>query len=294
MRFLLFILAFAISLPADAAEIIRYTSGEKGFAVNSWLVPTDTGLIVIDTQFTNSEAQALVKAIANTGRPLKAIFITHPHPDHYNGTCELLKLAPVPVYATQSTIDGIHATQEAKRAQWKPVYGSDYPGITCGPDHAVPASGKLSIDGLDLEIQDYGAGEASGETIVFAPALRSAFVGDLIYNEVHPWLAEGRTGQWLTQLERLSGEFPIGWTVYPGHGAAGGAGVIVAQYNYILEFRDAIESKLGPAGLDANGVKDVQDLIRTRYPGWHLEMLIPMNTGAVTKELLEQTPGKTD
>jgi glyoxylase-like metal-dependent hydrolase (beta-lactamase superfamily II) len=116
-----------LTLPAAAAEISRFVSSEKAFAVNSWLVPTRTGIVVIDTQFTVTAADQLLDAVKHTGRPLKAIIITHPHPDHFNGTCRLLRLAKVPVYATQATIEGVHATADAKRAQWKPVWRPLWP-----------------------------------------------------------------------------------------------------------------------------------------------------------------------
>ena len=48
---------------ASAAEVARFVSSEQGFAVNSWLVPTERGIVVIDTQFTVTEADKLVKAV---------------------------------------------------------------------------------------------------------------------------------------------------------------------------------------------------------------------------------------
>jgi len=123
MRAVIAMVMLGLTLPGSAAEIDRFVSSEKAFAVNSWLVPTRTGIVVIDTQFTVSEADRLVDAVKHIGTPLKAIIITHPHPDHFNGTCRLLRLAKVPVYATQATIEGVHATAAAKRAQWKPAMG---------------------------------------------------------------------------------------------------------------------------------------------------------------------------
>jgi glyoxylase-like metal-dependent hydrolase (beta-lactamase superfamily II) len=130
--------------------------------------------------------------VKQKGKSLKAVVITHPHPDHYNGTCRLLQLAKVPVYPTQATIDDIHATAEAKRTQWKPTCGKGYPDSTCVPDHVLPDNGTVQIDGLKFQSKNYGPGEALTETILLALSLHAAFVGDLIYNQVHPWLPEGR------------------------------------------------------------------------------------------------------
>jgi glyoxylase-like metal-dependent hydrolase (beta-lactamase superfamily II) len=290
MRLLVSLLALATAFPVSAADVARFVSSEQGFAVNSWLMPTERGIVVIDTQFSVTEADKLVKAVIQTGRPLKAIIITHPHPDHYNGTCQLLQLAGVPVYATQATIDGIRATAEAKRTQWKPTYGKDYPDTTCVPDHAVPIGGSIRVDGVELQFRDYGPGEALGESITLAPALHAAFVGDLIYNQVHPWLAEGRSTQWLAQLDRLTKDIPAHWIVFPGHGAAGDVEVIDAQRKYIMQLRAATRAKLGPSGLTSDSTKEIVEGIRARYPGWPLEMLIPINVEAVAKELSETRP----
>lgn len=287
MRPALAILVLTTALPVSAADVGRIVSSEQDLAVNSWLVPTGHGIVVIDTQFTVTEADKLVKAMKQSGRPLEAIVITHPHPDHYNGTCQLLELARVPVYATQATIDGIRTTAESKRAQWKPTYGKDYPDTTCVPDHRAPLRGSVRIDGLELQFREYGPGEASGESIILAPALHAAFVGDLVYNQVHPWLAEGRSAQWLAQLDRLAKDIPVDWTVYPGHGASGSVAVIDAQRQYITGFRAAIRAQLGSSGLAPGPTKAIVEGVRSRYPGWPLEMLIPINVGAVATELSE-------
>jgi glyoxylase-like metal-dependent hydrolase (beta-lactamase superfamily II) len=273
-----------LTLPASAAEISRFVSSEKAFAVNSWLVPTRTGIVVIDTQFTVSAADRLLDAVKHTGRPLKAIIITHPHPDHFNGTCRLLRLAKVPVYATKATIEGVHATAEAKRAQWKPAYGADYPDSTCAPDHVLAIGASWVIDGVSFEARDYGPGEALTESIVLAPALRAAFVGDLIYNRVHPWLAEGRSVQWLAQLDRLQREIPTDWTLYPGHGDSDGIAVVAAQGDYIRDFRERTQAVVSSTGLTEDATQSLVEGTRRLHPGWALEMLIPINAEAVAKE----------
>ena len=265
-----------------------YASAEAGFAVNSWLVPTQSGLVVIDTQFTVSAADKLANAVITTARPLRAIIITHPHPDHYNGTCRLLKIAHVPVYATQATIDGMRATVAAKHAQWKPIYGEEYPDETCFPDRVLPASGNVTVDGLELSVRNYGPGEASTESVVLVAQLRAAFVGDLAYAGVHPWLAEGRSALWMQQLDRLSHEVRTTWTVYPGHGPAGDSSIISAQREYLVSFRAATQNGMTAEGLSNDATQAVAEEFRTRYPNWLLETLIPINAGAVAMELAER------
>jgi glyoxylase-like metal-dependent hydrolase (beta-lactamase superfamily II) len=284
MRPLIAFILAALSWAAGASDIVRYVSDEQGFAVNSWLVPTAGGLVVIDTQFTVSEAEKLSQAITKTALPVRAVIITHPHPDHFNGICRLLQIARVPIYATRATIDGIRATADVKRAQWKPMYGADYPDQNCEPDSVVANDAAIRIDGTVFRFQDFGPGEASDESIIVVPSLKAVFVGDLIYQNMHPWLAEGRSERWLLQLDRLQSSIPQDYTIYPGHGAAASTVVIGAQRRYIENFRSVVKSAIGSDGLSADASQAIVAHTRNQYPGWPLDMLIPVNAAAMAKE----------
>ena len=62
-----------------------FFSDEKGFEVASVIVMGKTDAVLIDAQWTLSNAHRLVAEIAETGKDLKTIYITHAHPDHYFG-----------------------------------------------------------------------------------------------------------------------------------------------------------------------------------------------------------------
>ena len=51
------------------------------------------------------------------------MFVTHAHPDHFNGVSELVRDRDVPVYAGAAVARVIREIADAKRAQWGPVYG---------------------------------------------------------------------------------------------------------------------------------------------------------------------------
>jgi hypothetical protein len=75
--------------------------------------------------------------------------------------------------------------------------------------------------------------------------------------------------------------------VHPGHGPSGAVAVIDAQRQYITELRAATQAQLGSSGPTADATKGIVEGVRARYPGWPLELLIPINVGAVAKELSE-------
>ena len=82
-------------------------------------------------------------------------------------------------------------------------------------------------------------------------------------------------------------DIPTNWTVYPGHGASAGVGVVDVQRQYITDFRAAIQAQLGLSELTPDSTKRIVEDVRARHPSWPLEMLIPINAGAMEKELSE-------
>src|SRR5215471_4900693 len=104
-----------------------YRAADAGLWVNSYVVETATGVLVFDTSLLVSDIEALRARLAAPKTPLLGIFVTHPHPDHFNGVSALVRDHEVPVYAAASVGAVIEEIADAKRAQWEPVYGTEWP-----------------------------------------------------------------------------------------------------------------------------------------------------------------------
>ena len=116
---------------------------------------------------------------------------------------------------------------------------------TCEPDFGRPKWRNDPHRCTSFKFVDFGPGEASDESVIVVPSMKAAFVGDLIYQDMHPWLAEGRSELWLQQLDRLQRSVPADFAIYPGHGAIAHRAVIAAQRSYIQAFRAATKSAMG-------------------------------------------------
>lgn len=267
-------------------KIHVYTAPTNAFYVNSFLIEGDEGVIVVDTQFLVSSARALRKSFEAFAKPLAAVIITHPHPDHYNGLPVLLESLPAaPIYATRSTIDGIKATQAAKRIAWAPIYGDDYPKADRLPNRVVETDERLVIAGIELRMLDLGPGEASDMTVIHVPEVDALLASDLIYSRCHPWLAESRSDAWLRQIDDVDQRFGHVSQVFAGHGPQGGRELLDEQRRYILEFRETVSQYRSASNLAGDSIAEIREKTMRGRPDWPLDMLIDMNAKAMLAEL---------
>ncbi len=204
--------AFAAPLKVDV-----FTAQADGFLVTSTLVSGEKDAVLIDTQFTLSEARRLAARVLESKKNLKTIFITHAHPDHFFGL-EVLK-AQFPnaeVITTQSALEEMKAITPGKLAQWKPLYGANLTSAPVFPK--ALAADHLELEGQRLELISLEAGESEAATVVWIPSVKTAVVGDLAYNNVHVWLAgtdAARRDSWMKNLAKVKALGPQ--VVVAGH-----------------------------------------------------------------------------
>lgn len=268
-------------------QISVYSSPETAFFVNSFIIETQNGVIVLDTQFLVSEARKLQQKVEQLSKPLLGVIVTHPHPDHFNGVSVLCEKLDIPIYATQSTLDGIKAVEATKREFWKQTYGDDYPDSTTLPNQIVESKEELTIDGVNLVIDDLGAGESADITVIYLPLEKVLIASDLLYHKVHPWLAESRSKAWIEQIDYVKKTYADAEIVYAGHGSEGRLEALDGQLEYIRFFQELVGNYLFPARSLANEAKaQITKTMQNRYPGYPLEFLIEVNVDGVVKELV--------
>ncbi|GCE14810.1 MBL fold metallo-hydrolase [Tengunoibacter tsumagoiensis] len=277
-----------LSSHAHPLTIHIHTSTPETFFVNSYLVETAAGIVVIDTQFVLSQARAVKAQLDALGRPLAAIIITHPHPDHFNGTALLLEgRSNVPVYATPLTVQGIQAIEAAKRTEWKGKYGDDYPDQTYIPTHLIPSGKTVAIGGLTWRFEDLGPGEAANETVIVVDEVNILFCGDVMYHHVHSWLVEGRSSAWLAQLGTVLQHYKGIERIYPGHGRPTTLRALNDEVDYINTYQSLVRAELERSGsISPESKAGIKAQILQRYPAtWPLASLIDYNIDGISKEL---------
>ncbi len=280
---ILFAVLVAAVVSAAPVAVHSYVSGEAAFSANTWLVETPKGVVVIDTQFTVSEGKAVRKKLESLKKPLLAVLLTHAHPDHVNGTAEVLAGQKVPVVSLVGVKAVLDAIDGPKRAFWGPQLKDEYPKTTVFPTQLVKPGETVTFDGVTFTAQDLGEGESADETVWVTG--EHAFIGDLVMYKVHPWLAEGRSGKWLASLEKA--QKLTGFSkVYPGHGVAGGRELFDWQRGYLEAYRLHVKDLAkGQPTLTDGAKKELEARMEKVLPKAGLAMLVSMSADAVAAEL---------
>lgn len=195
-----------------------FFSDEKGFEVASVLVMGETDAILIDTQWTLSNAYRVAAEIMETGKRLKAIYITHAHPDHYFGLGHISEAFPeARVIAIPEVARVINKQFFGKLEHWEKVIG---PTNVCRREVNIEPMEEhyLELEGERIDIVPQVMGDLRFNTVVWIPSIKTFYGSDVLFNQAHPFTCEvtaEERRQWIKDIEHFE---TIGAeVVIPGH-----------------------------------------------------------------------------
>jgi len=96
IKIILSTLALAVAATAQSKLQLKvhHGAGVNGYYVNSTMISGDKDMLVIDPQFSLSEAHRLAAEILESKKNLVTIYVTHLHPDHLFGLAVLYQAFP--------------------------------------------------------------------------------------------------------------------------------------------------------------------------------------------------------
>src|SRR5215208_446964 len=266
-----------------------YRSGETGLFVNSYLVEGAEGVVAIDSPLLLSDGRAFRARLEALRKPLLGVLVTHPHPDHYNTITELLAGEEVPVIAHRDVDREIRAKDNAKRAQWGPMFGDEWPAGATFPNRTVADEESVELGDLRFTAWDFGPCESESETVWLLGDGDIAFVGDLAFNGTHAYLADGHTGAWLRALDRAEEAFAGIRTLFVGHGPPATPAVLAEQHRYLLMVRETIARVAnGRPQLGEAETNRVMAQLERYLAGAPLGWLVGAGASAVAAELARE------
>ena len=238
-----------------------YNADGPSFHVNSVVVSGKTEALVIDSGFTRADALRIAANVLDSGKTLKAIFISNADPDFYFGAETLKSLFPqAQVLTTPAVREKIRAKMAGKMAVWAPKMGANAPKQPIVPDELEGTT--LTVDGETIEVRGT-TGELAHRPYMWIPSLK-AIVGNIaVFGNLHVWTADTQKPSerqaWFAQLDEMQALKPA--TVVPGHMAAGtalDASSIAYTRDYLQRF-DAEAAK-------ASNAADLIEAMQKAYP----------------------------
>ena len=250
-----------------------YTAPDDGWCVNSHIVETANGLVVVDAQYTLTHAHEVVAYAAGLGKTIERLYVTHYHPDHLLG-------APAfscPIYALPSVAAKIDAVGDRVAAEEHEKHGDVIPSRAERPSQIV-APGIATIDGVRFEFLHLQHAETQDALMVGLPDHGILITQDLIYNRVHVFIGERAFDDWAAALQRAQA---LNYdTLLPGHGSPGGPELYGAMAQYLETARDALSRSSSGAELKSRLIAAFPDHRGQVLLDHQMRFLFPKQAGA--------------
>jgi glyoxylase-like metal-dependent hydrolase (beta-lactamase superfamily II) len=214
----------------------------EGGSSNAGFVVGDKGVVAIDAQKNADTALIELGEIAKlTPKPVDAVIITHGDPDHVGGIAGLP--AGTAIIEQENTRAAIIAS--ANDGGGGPVYGAMYRDLVDHhmPTHSVGASEDTAIDGVKMRILFVAPGHSSGDLIVYLPAQKVVFAGDVVTTNTgrYPIIHIGGSSLgWIAAMKTILALDAN--VIVPGHGAIETKAQLRVRLKDVEDRREAIKA----------------------------------------------------
>jgi glyoxylase-like metal-dependent hydrolase (beta-lactamase superfamily II) len=280
VRSMVLLVAAAAGAHAQSAlQLAVHTGrGVNGYDVNSTMISGEKDMLLIDPQFSLSEAHKLAAKILESKKNLATIYVTHAHPDHLFGLAVLKQAFPqARILALPATINSARTGWPARQKFWAATYGNNIPG----PEPVLPeelTEPFLTLEGHRFQVTGPVAGsDGAGNSFVFVPSLKAVITGDIVFDRVYFGVPRDKAREdWNNTINQILALKPA--IVVPGHegpGARHDISAIEFMKKYIADWDVNVAKSKTAAEMRENVLKQypglgmdftLNDRIRTYFP----------------------------
>lgn len=267
-------------------------ANDGGWAIcNAGAVDLGDRVLVFDT-FVNQHVAAEFKADITrlVGKPITHVVNSHYHSDHVKGNQVFGGAKIVSTAKTKEVMMKVKDHYDGDRESIRKDFQRDLESHLAHPEDpdTILFEGYDGghLDGLttlrytlpDVTFQDrmtfrgkkrtaevitYGGGHTVSDVILHIPEERIAFMGDLLFVECHPYIADGNPTELFRILDRAKGLDAN--VLVPGHGPVGSPRDIDANRDYVEELQKTVkEVKDSGGGLE----QAVDRPVGRAFAGW--------------------------
>ena len=320
-------LVCAHSLAKESADLTklaenvyaRVASPDGNAVANSGIIILDHSVLVFDTHFTPDAGKALLAAIRSiTTKPVRYVVNSHAHADHTHGNqvfadAQLIGSSAARRDVLQTDLPSLNRTKEIAQSQIRKLRRELSSAIDAAQMRQMREQIKSREDYLQtmsllnisapfvtvddgLRIQDgkqevqilfLGKAHTDGDVVLFLPAQKIAFMGDLFFNKAIPNVQDAFLLPWMKTLEEaLKLEADV---FVPGHGAVGGRKDVEQFRNYFEELQSLIKPAVDRGDSMDQVTKDIE--LPSKWSSWLFQTFFPSNVQKMYAEIKSlQTP----
>jgi len=155
-----------------------------------------------------------------------------------------------------------------------PILKTRLPELTFDQELVIHGSEKTA------ELISYGSGHTESDLILYLPSEKIAFMGDLVFIEMHPYMGDGNPDHWVEYLNKVKDlDIEI---VVPGHGPIGNK----ESFSTIIQYIKMIENlstEMIKEGKDENKIDSIA--IPPPFDGWWFDNFFRMNMNFMYKRV---------
>jgi glyoxylase-like metal-dependent hydrolase (beta-lactamase superfamily II) len=178
-------------------QTYHLSSSPKGLSSITTLIVGATESVLIDPPFLKPDGEAVATWIRKTtDKPLKAVFVTHHHPDHFFAANSIFEAFPdAKFYAAPYVLAGINREYDDKVKYWPSVFGEE--NVHAQPRRPEVFDFSFFVLNGDPESPVVLLGPLQGDsvdhTLFWLPAEKTIVCGDAVYGRsTHVWYVSFR------------------------------------------------------------------------------------------------------
>jgi glyoxylase-like metal-dependent hydrolase (beta-lactamase superfamily II) len=174
------------------------------------LIYGENEALLTDPPVIREQADTLITWVESHDVALRYIYLTHAHLDHFATTNYLLRRFPdVTVVASDAVLTSIarQTPGGVLAGTYRNIFGDALPEPPLTVEGSVFPAGGLLLDGHELVAHEVGHSDTDDTSVLHVPALDLVVAGDVVYNNVHQYLGEGRDGgleAWHQALDKVA------------------------------------------------------------------------------------------
>ncbi len=277
---------------------------------NSGAVVLEDGVLIYDSHWSPRHLAAARRLLrAKTDKPIRYVVLSHRHGDHTGGTwalesevelishhathdllredyAKLPKELPAQVAGMEQQLEGATDPAQRNRVSNALLVSRDLlERVERGDPAPLPSltfeKGITLHRGRGVEIYFLGRGHTAGDSILYLPDEKIAFLGDLLFERTLPNVTDGFTAEWIATLEKI---LQLDATRFvPGHGAVADADAVRQQIAYLKWLRGAVAPFVDQEGGLEKALAGIS--LPEQYADYEFSFFLPANVRKVYTEL---------